>query len=153
LLRVFRVLVRKGYCGSESKEEEADGDGDVSGMTFEDDIEGTGMGEGDGKEDVTDQIENEEQLLGLKEEEKDDEEQPAEESNEKKQLDEEEVDKGMEMENEFEGEKYVWASEMKRNAKDPVIVRESEKEFIDFWAPSFRSEQRGRIWCCALHTG
>jgi len=35
-------------------------------MHFEDDVEGTGMGEGEGKKDVSDQIEDEEQLLGLK---------------------------------------------------------------------------------------
>lgn len=38
---------------------------------FDDDVEGTGMGEGDGKKDVTDQIEDEEQLLGLKGDEPD----------------------------------------------------------------------------------
>lgn len=35
-------------------------------LQFDDDVEGTGMGEGEGKKDVTDQIEDEEQLLGLK---------------------------------------------------------------------------------------
>lgn len=38
---------------------------------FDDDVEGTGMGEGEGKKDVTDQIEDEEQLLGLKGDEPD----------------------------------------------------------------------------------
>ena len=38
---------------------------------FDDDVEGTGMGQGEGKKDVTDQIEDEEQLLGLKGEEPD----------------------------------------------------------------------------------
>lgn len=40
-------------------------------MQFDDDVEGTGMGEGEGKKDVTDQIEDEEQLLGLKGDEPD----------------------------------------------------------------------------------
>lgn len=40
-------------------------------LQFDDDVEGTGMGEGEGKKDVTDQIEDEEQLLGLKGDEPD----------------------------------------------------------------------------------
>lgn len=47
---------------------------------FDDDVEGTGMGEGEGKKDVTDQIEDEEQLLGLKgdQEEKEQSTEPKE---------------------------------------------------------------------------
>lgn len=61
----------------------------------------TGMGEGDGKNDVTEELENEEQLLGLK---GDENQEPP--SQEKKELKEDEVDTGMEMEGDFEGEKY-----------------------------------------------
>lgn len=43
----------------------------VNMLQFDDDVEGTGMGEGEGKKDVTDQIEDEEQLLGLKGDEPD----------------------------------------------------------------------------------
>jgi hypothetical protein len=46
-------------------------------------------GEGDGKNDVTDQIENEEQLLGLK-----GDDQEAASSHERKELKEDEVDTG-----------------------------------------------------------
>jgi len=70
-------------------------------MNFEDDVEGTGMGEGDGKNDVTDQLENEEQLLGLKNDEQNEAEEKKKES---KQLNEEEAKQGMEMEADFEGE-------------------------------------------------
>jgi midasin len=67
LLRVFRVLIAKGFCADDvSDGGEGDGAGGAGNMKFEDDVEGTGMGEGEGKNDVTDQIENEEQLLGLK---------------------------------------------------------------------------------------
>lgn len=48
-------------------------------VQFDDDVEGTGMGEGEGKKDVTDQIEDEEQLLGLKGEEPDKDEAEAKE--------------------------------------------------------------------------
>ena len=102
LLRVFRVLISKGFCADDvSDGGEGDGEGGAGEMKFEDDIEGTGMGEGDGKEDVTDQIENEEQLLGLK----GDENQEAQ-SQDNKELKEDEVDTGMEMENDFDGEKF-----------------------------------------------
>lgn len=63
LLRVYRTLLAKGYCGAQVQEEEG---GDGSGMSFSDDNDGTGMGEGEGKKDVSDQIENEDQLVGLK---------------------------------------------------------------------------------------
>ena len=67
LLRVFRVLVSKGYCSDDTAEDDqGEADGDINGMTFEDDVDGTGMGEGEGKTDVTDQLENEDQLAGLK---------------------------------------------------------------------------------------
>jgi hypothetical protein len=101
LLRVFRILVSKGFCSDDVSEGgDGSGKGDASEMKFEDDVEGTGMGEGEGKNDVTDELENEEQLLGLK---SDDKETP---SQERKELKEDEVDTGMEMEADFEGEKY-----------------------------------------------
>eukprot|EP00548_Thalassiothrix_antarctica_P006811 CAMPEP_0194140696 /NCGR_PEP_ID=MMETSP0152-20130528/10216_1 /TAXON_ID=1049557 /ORGANISM="Thalassiothrix antarctica, Strain L6-D1" /LENGTH=1225 /DNA_ID=CAMNT_0038839047 /DNA_START=460 /DNA_END=4137 /DNA_ORIENTATION=+ len=106
LLRVFRTLVSKGYCGDNQKEEDVDGEGsdDVAGMRFDnDDVEGTGMGEGDGKQDVTDQLESEEQLLGLKEQNQND---GNENNDESKQLEEEEAKQGMEMEGDFEGEMF-----------------------------------------------
>jgi midasin (ATPase involved in ribosome maturation) len=101
LLRVFRVLVSQGFCSDDSKDSADNENGDGSGKTFED-TEGTGMGEGDGCKDVTDQIEDEEQLLGLKSD-KADAGAPQEEQ---KQLDKEEAEKGMEMEGDFDGEMY-----------------------------------------------
>jgi hypothetical protein len=65
-VRIFRTLLSKGICSATVEDGEGEGSGDLSGMLFEDDVEGTGMGEGEGKKDVSDQIENEEQLLGLK---------------------------------------------------------------------------------------
>jgi midasin (ATPase involved in ribosome maturation) len=51
-------------------------------------VEGTGMGDGDGKKDVTDEIDDEEQLLGLQGDEQKDSEK---ESDSKKELTEEET--------------------------------------------------------------
>jgi MoxR-like ATPase len=65
-VRIFRTLLSKGICAATVEEGEGEGGGDLSNMLFQDDVDGTGMGEGEGKKDVSDQIENEEQLLGLK---------------------------------------------------------------------------------------
>jgi midasin (ATPase involved in ribosome maturation) len=101
-LRLFRVVIAKGYCADDVEDGgDADGEGGDGNCTFEDDVEGTGMGEGEGKNDVTDQIENEEQLLGLK-----GDEEKEQQKEDQKQLDEEEAETGMEMENEFDGEMF-----------------------------------------------
>jgi len=103
-LRVYRTLSLKGLCSDKVEEGDGDGDdeGDASGMTFENDVEGTGMGGGEGQRDVTDQIEDEEQLLGLK----GDEENDAGEKKENETLKGEERNKGMEMSNDFEGDMH-----------------------------------------------
>ena len=71
-------------------------------MTFQDDIEGTGMGEGQGKKDVSDEIDDEDQLLGLK----DDKPKEKNDSSERKELKEDEKDKGIEMSQDFDGELF-----------------------------------------------
>ena len=63
-LRLFRNLLSKGYCSDDVQEGGSAEDGDGN-RNFEDDVDGTGMGEGDGKKDVSDEIEDEEQILGL----------------------------------------------------------------------------------------
>ena len=100
-LRVFRTILSKGLCSAETQEGDGDGDGDgdASGMKFEDDVDGTGMGEGDGRKDVSDQIDNEEQLLGLK-----DENPKPEKKNDKAPLSNEEKDTGVEMSQDFDGD-------------------------------------------------
>ena len=109
LVRVFWVLVSKGYCAdSFTNDAGGDGEGDVSGMNFDENNDGTGMGEGDGKKDVTDQLESEEQLLGLKGENPEDNTMDDKES---KQLNEEEAKQGMEMEGDFEGDMFDVAEE------------------------------------------
>ena len=103
-LRVFRVLLAKGICSDESKDGEGEGDGNGANMTFQDDVEGTGMGEGQGKTDVSDQIENEEQLSGLKNDKPETGE--SEEKKPTEKLKQEEKDKGVEMSQNFDGDMY-----------------------------------------------
>jgi midasin len=119
ILRVFRTLVSKGYCSDKTSEGDEE-EGEVNGMTFGDDNDGTGMGEGDGKKDVTDQLENEDQLAGLKSDEKND----SGESKKPEQLNEEEADKGMEMEADFDGDMF----DMPDDPQDKDEVEEQEKE-------------------------
>jgi hypothetical protein len=121
---IFRTLLAHGFC--RSKEEEADGDGNVDDMQFEDDVEGTGMGEGDGKKDVSDEIDDEEQLLGLK----GDEEKAESKPEEKKEPDD--MDKGLDMENEFEGETFdVDKDEQEQDDGEEGKEDEMEREMGD----------------------
>jgi midasin (ATPase involved in ribosome maturation) len=115
IARVFRTLVAKGFCSDNIQDDESpgEGEGDVSGMKFND-ADGTGMGEGEGKKDITEQIESEEQLLGLKGE-TNDELPPKRESN---KLNEEDAEKGMEMEGEFDGELFDVPEEAKNGKED-----------------------------------
>jgi hypothetical protein len=127
LTRVFAHICKEGFCRPQEEQDAADGEGGAT--DFQDDVEGTGMGAGQGtmslptklavvlslerkhvlvqsllefllllvrrdpvvarsgKKDVADQIEDEEQVLGLKGEKEEDPERGAEE----------EKDGGMEM--------------------------------------------------------
>ena len=123
LIRVFRVLVSKGYCSDETASEDG-GDGDAEGMTFEEN-DGTGMGEGDGKQDVTDQLENEEQLLGLES----DKNEGDENNKEQQQLDENEAEQGMEMEGQFDGDMFDMPDNPEQNEDEED--GEDEKEELD----------------------
>ena len=84
LSNLFCALYMEGFCLT--KEEE----GEAGGTKFED-ADGTGMGEGEGKKDVSDQIEDEDQLLGSTEKNED---APTTDAGEKKE-------KGIEMEQDF----------------------------------------------------
>ncbi|CAM9114855.1 unnamed protein product [Choristocarpus tenellus] len=127
IVRVFRTLLSKGLCSDETEEGDGEGGGDIQGMKFDDDVEGTGMGEGEGKKDVSDQIEDEEQILGLKGDEKPpDQSQQPEES---KELGEKEEDNGLEMENDFDGELFdIPKGEKEDESKDK---EHDDKEELD----------------------
>jgi len=121
LIRVFRVLVSKGYCSDETASDDG-GEGDATGMNFEEN-DGTGMGEGDGKQDVTDQLESEEQLLGLES----DKNEGDEGNKEQQQLDEKEAEQGMEMEGKFEGDMFDLPDNPAQNEDD----EEEDEEELD----------------------
>ncbi|CAM9188295.1 unnamed protein product, partial [Ectocarpus fasciculatus] len=125
-IRIFRNLIAKGFCTSSADTNMEDGEGSGEGtMTFEDDVDGTGMGEGDGKKDVSDEIENEEQLLGLK----DDKPNEQNDSSEKKELDEKDKDTGVEMNQDFDGELYDIPEDENEEKQDDE--EEDEEEDLD----------------------
>lgn len=96
LARLFTVLLKKGFCKSEDEEQE-DGEGDGEGGAQQ---SGTGMDDGEGEKDVTDQIENEDQLMNMKDKEEQPEQQPQKEGEE-----EGEEDKAADVETDFNGQK------------------------------------------------
>lgn len=107
LLRLFREILKKGFCLPPKEEEEKKKQ--EEGLQ-----EGTGMGDGEGEEDVTDQLESKEQLDGLKGEK---EEQKEEQKEEK------EENTGMDVDDDFDGEL--------QNVKEEEEEEEDEEEEDD----------------------
>ena len=107
---VLLRLVRDGFC----LPRDADDDGEGEGEPGKDSGEGgpaskegkfhagTGIGEGEGKRDVSDQIENEEQVLGLK----GDQERQQHESAEAPKEPPSDREKGVEMQADFDGDLF-----------------------------------------------
>jgi midasin len=86
LVNTFSIIITKGFCMSAGADDGEEGDADGQ-------MAGTGMGEGEGTKDVSEEIEDEEQVLGTQNEERnnDDKQDTKEEKN------------GMDMENDFDG--------------------------------------------------
>ncbi|KAJ3358451.1 hypothetical protein GGF32_000407 [Allomyces javanicus] len=87
-------IIKAGFCVPSSEEDDSD-DSAAQGGEFQE-VNGTGIGQGSGEKDVSDEIEDEEQVLGTK-----DEEQESPDQDEKQ--DKKKEDEGMEMENDFDG--------------------------------------------------
>ncbi|OQS07463.1 midasin [Thraustotheca clavata] len=131
VIRVFRSLLTNGFCKAP---EETEDDSSGGQFNFEDDVEGTGMGEGDGKKDVSDQIEDEEQLLGLK----GDEPPP-----EKQEKDKEKDDSGLEMQNDFDGQLEDLDDDEDNNDEDDKDEQEElDREMGDFDEDNIVDEKR-----------
>ncbi|CAM6097712.1 unnamed protein product [Calypogeia fissa] len=109
LSNLFVSLYTEGFCNT--KEEE----GKEAANKF-DEAEGTGMGEGEGKKDVSEQIEDEEQLMGGTEKEED---VLKNEAGKK-------ADKGIEMEQDFSGD-MMDLSEDEQEEEDGNDEEEEEK--------------------------
>ncbi|KAL7716713.1 Midasin [Entamoeba marina] len=90
-INTFGTLYQDGFCNQE--ETEADGEGE-KGEEFV--ADGTGMGEGKGLDDVSKEIKDQEQLAGLQ----------GEKQEEQNPQDKQEMDKGFDMQQDFDGEEY-----------------------------------------------
>ncbi|CEP09720.1 hypothetical protein [Parasitella parasitica] len=86
LVNSFSIIITKGFCMPAGADDGEEGEADGT-------MSGTGVGEGEGTKDVSNEIEDEEQVLGTQNEErnKDDKQDTKEEKN------------GMDMENDFDG--------------------------------------------------
>eukprot|EP00947_MAST-08B_sp_MAST-8B-sp1_P004620 g4620.t1 len=116
LLRLFRSLVVHGFCvppESRGKEDGDDGDSQQGGQG-----DGTGMGEGQGSEDVSNQLEDEEQLLGLQ----------GQDAPEQKDSSEPAPDTGMDMSNDFDGSLQSMEKEEDDGLNDKDEGEEKEEE-------------------------
>lgn len=112
MCNTFTTIFTKGFCIPEGAAEDS-GDG------VEDGVQGTGIGEGEGNNDVSDQIEDEEQVLGTQ-----NDKQPDLEKQDTK-----EEKKGMEMENDFDGQLEDVEDEAEKD--DDGSQGESEAEEMD----------------------
>mmetsp|Transcript_14413 Transcript_14413/g.28390 ORF Transcript_14413/g.28390 Transcript_14413/m.28390 type:complete len:1440 (+) Transcript_14413:428-4747(+) len=122
ILRLGNSLFARGFCRPPDAEEGSGDDGDDDGPA-----EGTGMGEGDtsGAQDVSNEIMDEEQLLGTKQDQEPSTEQNA---NEQRNDDEEKVDpeQGLEMEQDFEGDMHDLPDEGDNDEDDDDQEEEEE---------------------------
>lgn len=92
LCNMFTLLYQRGYCVPEDINECDDSDDGNDNDQGE--LSGTGIDEGEGKKDVSNEIEDEEQVLGLKD-------QPESKTQDSQECAEEQD--GIEMENDFDG--------------------------------------------------
>ncbi len=127
IVRVFRNLLAKGICSNDSEDADNSNSSDLNNMTFEDNIDGTGMGEGQGTKDVSDEIQNEEQLLGNKKDNLREMDNGPKDKMPDKQLDKDEKDKGVEMTEEFDGDMYDLPSDEDEQERDSQEDDEGEE--------------------------
>lgn len=135
-IRIFRNLLVKGICSNPVEDKEDDdtqqSSEELQKMRFEEQ-DGTGMGEGEGGNDVTDQIENEDQLAGLKKEKDlddllDNDREKSEKKDKTDKLSQEEQEKGMDMNDDFDGDMFDIEEDQREEDDDE---NEEEKEEPD----------------------
>uniref|UniRef100_A0A0G4HWH0 Midasin n=1 Tax=Chromera velia CCMP2878 TaxID=1169474 RepID=A0A0G4HWH0_9ALVE len=110
LFQTSKVLLEKGYC----RPQEGEGQEGEGGDEW---VEGTGLGEGGGQKDISDEIEEEGQMEGLRGEE---------EAPEEEKKDNEEEDKAREVEMEFDGK-----MENKRQPGEGEENSEEDEDEVD----------------------
>jgi hypothetical protein len=114
LAGVFSGLARDGFCAAPGEVET----GDEGGGQLLDDQAGTGIGAGEGKKDVSDEIEDEAQVLGMEDLEKD----------EAAQAPGDDAGQGLEMQGDFEGETRELEHDAEEDEEQPP---EAEGDQLD----------------------
>ena len=117
---IFANLLKNGFCVHDKAEDE---DEAKENQKMTEELDGMGLGEGQGRQDISEQLQHEEQIEGMKGEAVQDDEAPGPE--EKKDL-----DKGFEMEEDFEGKMDELGEEGKKEAeekKEGDLQREMEE--------------------------
>lgn len=125
LLRLFREVLKKGFCLPPKQEEkEKKEEGEMQ--------EGTGMGEGIGEQDVTDQLESKDQLDGLKQDKENEETPEQEKKEENTGMDvEDDFDGKMENVKEEENEEEEEESEEEKDREMGELSENDEQEVLD----------------------
>jgi len=117
MVSLFQQLFAKGFA--KKQEEDTTGDGERG----TEDVDGTGLGEGSGVKDISDELNNEEQIEGLKEENQDKKEDGDDKEESK-------PDEGVEMTNDFDGDMEDFKPPPEEEGKDED-EKEDEKEEVD----------------------
>ena len=115
LSSVFAALARDGFCTPPGQQ--AEGEGGENGKLL-DDQGGTGMGAGEGKKDVSDEIEDEAQILGMEDLQKEEgapEPQP------------DDTDKGIEMAGDFAGDMHELEHDAPDDGEEPPEETEADQ--------------------------
>ncbi|XP_078699924.1 midasin-like [Branchiostoma floridae x Branchiostoma belcheri] len=125
LLGLFSDLASKGFCQPAELSDELGGEG----ATQFEDIEGGGIGEGEGAKDVSDQIENEDQLQDAQKPDQDREDQDPDQ-----QPDVQDEKNAIEMSDDFDGKMHNLEAEEGENSdseEDEANENELDKQMGD----------------------
>jgi hypothetical protein len=132
LIAVFAGLARDGYC-TPADQKEAAGDGAGDGKLL-DDQAGTGIGEGEGKKDISDEIEDEAQILGMEDLKKEEGAPEPPVGGE---------DKGIEMAADFAGDMHDLEHDPEEEGDQPP---ETEADQLDKEVRAPRDARGTRLW-------
>ena len=114
---ILTNLFYKGFCHAKPENGPQDNQENDENTEF---IEGTGIGEGQGQENISKEIEYEEQVLGTK-----NEENPLEKEDQNEKVEKPKEEEGIDMENDFEGEN------VSEDEKNPDEDEENDQEKED----------------------
>ena len=115
LAGVFAGLARDGFCAAPG---ETAGEGDGRGEKLLDDQAGTGIGAGEGKKDVSDEIEDEAQVLGMEDLQKEERAGP--------EAPPDDAGQGLEMGADFEGETHELQHDAEEEEEPPAETAEDQ---------------------------